>query len=465
MHSENPIILDFLLASFITVLAITSIFSFLRISRLILVNAIVMILFIVPHRLYQFQLIDASSLSYAIIIAFIYPIAYSSMMFGQLTFKKRKLLLIPAIAGSVSFFVYYSFFQFNQLIVIMLIVTFIYISYVLIPEFREITNRIFLVMMLAASAYLLFKFKTINQSDIILSMGILSLSSICIIAYNLKKRVTILLQHFTSLVELNTKLNHKITRFKHNGEQLKNLIIEKDYELLQISRHASLAELTTGIAHELLQPLTGIKGIAQNMIDDINYEEFENLQAVSELMKISSLVDKSSSIINHIKDFSRKNIISKKPLELNVVILEAIDLIKLQLKKNNIDLIFVLDETIPKIFGDKIALEQLILNLVLNSRDAIIERMALRDYPGIIRLSTFSEGSFVYCRVEDNGGGISDDIIKKIWHPFFTTKKKYAGTGIGLSISQRIIKDHNAEIHVESDERGTIFTITFIAER
>jgi len=233
-------------------------------------------------------------------------------------------------------------------------------------------------------------------------------------------------------------------------------------ELSQLARHASLAELTAGIAHELSQPLTGIKGIAQNMIDDINDPDFENLQGVSELLKICALVDKSSSIIDHIRNFSKKGTLSMKMIDLNKIILEAIDLINLQLKKNSIDLIFVLDDTIPSIVGDKISLEQLIVNIILNSKDAILEK----DFEGTgengtISISTFEKDGMVNMIILDNGSGISDDIMNKIWSPFFTTKKRVHGTGIGLSICSKILKDHSATVDVKSDGSGTQFSIHF----
>lgn len=154
-----------------------------------------------------------------------------------------------------------------------------------------------------------------------------------------------------------------------------------------------------------------------------------------------------------------------KMIDLNKIILEAIDLINLQLKKNSIDLIFVLDETIPKIRGDKISLEQLIVNIMLNSKDAILEK----DYEGsgetgTIRISTFEKDSAVNMIIFDNGSGISDDIMNKIWSPFFTTKKRIHGTGIGLSICSKIIKDHSARVDVHSDKGGTQFSIHFPIE-
>jgi len=254
-----------------------------------------------------------------------------------------------------------------------------------------------------------------------------------------------------------------MTRLKQSNEQCKRIIAEKDTELFQMSRHASLAEVTTGIAHELAQPLTGIKGIAQNMIDDINYDEFEKLQAVSELHKISSLVDKSSTIIDHIRNFSKKSGFSMRLLDINSSILEAIDLINHQLKTNDIELICELTENIPDMYGDNISIEQLIVNLILNSKDAVIEKKYIEpEIDGRIKVSTNVKDKKVRLIVEDNGVGIPKDIIPKIWSPFFTSKKRKHGTGIGLSISSKIIKEHNGEVYLNTDSNGTCFTICLL---
>mgnify|MGYP001138015748 CR=1 FL=1 len=104
-------------------------------------------------------------------------------------------------------------------------------------------------------------------------------------------------------------------------------------------------------------------------------------------------------------------------------------------EKNNIDLIFVLDDAIPNILGDKLSLEQLIVNILMNSKDAILEKpFASPEESGTIRITTFSDEQSVSMIIQDNGSGISEDIMNKIWSPFFTTKKREHGTGIGLSI-------------------------------
>jgi C4-dicarboxylate-specific signal transduction histidine kinase len=101
---------------------------------------------------------------------------------------------------------------------------------------------------------------------------------------------------------------------------------------------------------------------------------------------------------------------------------------------------------------------------VLNSKDAILEKVFESDTEcGTIRISTFDTDGAVSMVIADNGSGISDTIMHKIWSPFFTTKKRDHGTGIGLSISSRIIKDHSASVDIQSDRTGTRFTIRFPA--
>lgn len=275
-------------------------------------------------------------------------------------------------------------------------------------------------------------------------------------------RIEKILDQGSTITELNKKMSHTISRLKISNDQYRKILMEKELELYQIARHASLAELTAGIAHELSQPLTGIKLIAQNMVDDINYEEFEKLQAISELLKICSLVDKSTSIINHIRNFSKKTVSTMKPLEINKVLLDAINLIGPQLKKNGIDLVYVLDENIPKIIGDKISLEQLVINIILNAKDAVIKKRDIKqDFDGVIRITSSRADNFVQVIIEDDGIGIPDIMIQKIWSPFYTTKKKDHGTGIGLSISSKIMKEHNIKVDVKSSPAGTNFIFLF----
>ena len=155
-------------------------------------------------------------------------------------------------------------------------------------------------------------------------------------------------------------------------------------------------------------------------------------------------------------------------IDLNTVVLNVIDLVSVQFKKYNIEIKLLLEENLGKVYGDKIALEQLIINLLVNAKDAINEKKYVEnlDFEGRIQIHSLNQDDAVNLVIEDNGIGITDDTIKKIWSPFYTTKRRSNSTGIGLSISKKIISEHNARVLLESrPSLGTRFTISFPANR
>ncbi len=439
-------------------------FFFIALSKRIVLNSSVIILAAIPYFLAHFSATEITGFHLLTVIGLsVYPITSSLMVRHHYAHFGRD-ATVPVALLSVLSLALCLLFPERSGIVLLLLHLALYTSmiYTVSPAWKDPPTILLMVSILGVALYVSAAFFMLGPLHYIYSSGAMSVILSILLGYGLRNRISGLLVHFNAVNELNNALNHRIARLNGSIESCRRIILEKDLELYQMARHASLAELTTGIAHELAQPLTGIKGIAQNMIDDINMEEFENLQAVSELMKICTLVDKSSNIIDHIRNFSKKKSTEKRLIDLNRVILEAIDLINLQLKKNSIDLIFVLDETVPRIFGDRISLEQLIVNIVLNAKDAILEKgLESRGECGTIRISTFYSDGAVSMVIADNGSGISDTVMHKIWSPFFTTKKRDHGTGIGLSISSRIIKDHNAAVDIQSDRTGTRFTIRF----
>ena len=150
------------------------------------------------------------------------------------------------------------------------------------------------------------------------------------------------------------------------------------------------------------------------------------------------------------------------PIDLNISILEAVDLVNHQLKKNDIEFIFHMDDSLPLVPADSLSIEQLIVNLVLNAKDAVIEKKTFQqDTNGLIEITTSHIDKKVRLIIHDNGIGMPKDIIPKIWSPFFTSKKRNHGTGIGLSICSKIIKEHKAEVSLDSNSSGTTFTIDF----
>jgi len=393
----------------------------------------------------------------------IYPFTFIILVMDYFPLKKNKQLFISIII-SIPFFILFLIYKnyFYILLIHAVVYSFLFISIKDAGFIRFHT----LIFMIIPTLLLLYYYKYYNQfNPLVISLALISLLTSFFVLYTYSRRLHFVNMRLMSINSLNKRLNQVITRLKQSNETLKKIISQKDIELLQIARHASLAEVTTGIAHELAQPLTGIKCISQNMIDDINYDEFDHMQAVSDLVKISSLVDRSSSIIDHIRTFSRKRGFSFQQADLNACLLNAIELINNQMKNSGIDLIFVLDDSVPRIYGDNLSLEQLFINLILNARDAISSKIeSVGNFNGVIKITTTFHDNSVKLIIEDNGSGIPEDIIPRIWTPFFTTKQKGKGTGIGLSLSHRIIKEHNADVSIKSTGEGTIFTIIFPVE-
>ncbi|OHD67243.1 MAG: hypothetical protein A2W19_07910 [Spirochaetes bacterium RBG_16_49_21] len=446
---------------------IISLMLFLKgFSKPLLANCAALLCIVLPDYLRLNGIINTTYLFFISMLGLCsFPITCVLMIQHQHN-QQRWITVLPVyITASVSFFLLMLTPDYNSLVLIVLyLFTYIYMLYMILAAKRD-SQSVFLALFIFLNlTYLSVALYTLDAIHVKLSAGLTGIIVPFVLWHRLRFRLTSLMDRLNAINDLNKKLNRQIARLKQSNDTYRKIILEKDLELNQMARHASLAELTAGIAHELAQPLTGIKGMAQNMIDDINAEEFENLRAVSELLKICSLVDKSSSIIDHIRNFSKKRNTAMKTIDLNKVILDAIDLIQHQLKKNSIDLIFVLDDKIPKIRGDKISLEQLIVNIILNSKDAILEKDFISsDENGVIRITTFASNEAVSMIIEDNGSGISEDIMHKIWSPFFTTKKRDHGTGIGLSICSKILRDHNARVDIQSDDRGTQFLINFPA--
>ncbi len=402
----------------------------------------------------------------------LFPVSYGIFIHFNIKPRKHRYLVIYLILSVLLATSLYVTPQYSMVITVLFCIGFLmYIMY----QLSSITSLKFGFSMLYISILItiLLNIVPLYTGEVTFTyhtIVILNLITFTTVIYNFAKRSSYTMWKIRSIRNINSKLIHTITLLKQKNDQFRQIIHDKDMELLQTSRHASLAELTAGIAHEIAQPLTGIKGIAQNMMDDINYEEFDNMQAVSELLKICSMVDKATTIIEHIRNFSKRSSFNMKYTDLNRVILDAIDLIRIQLRRNDIDIILSLDEDIKKIYGDPISLEQLILNIVINARDAILEHKNFQDenYQGKIIITTTSNEESNTLIIEDNGPGIPREVIKNIWSPFFSTKRKTNSLGIGLSICNKILREHNATVIVNSSEDniyGTVFIITFPLKR
>jgi PAS domain S-box-containing protein len=241
-------------------------------------------------------------------------------------------------------------------------------------------------------------------------------------------------------------------------------MLEKDAQLIQASKMASLGEMSAGIAHELNQPLNVIKiGTEYLKMSIKEGKAIDPLILLQVAQDASEQVDRASEIINRLRDFGRMSDFSRQEVDVNKLIRNVIAVIGEQLRLQSIEVRLDLNEDLGFILGHGNRLEQVIFNLVTNARDAINQNtdQVLRGTRRIT-IRSFRENGRFSVTVSDTGTGIRQEVKAKIFEPFFTTKEVGKGMGLGLSIVYGIVRDHGGEINVHSEEGvGTTFKLSF----
>lgn len=227
--------------------------------------------------------------------------------------------------------------------------------------------------------------------------------------------------------------------------------------LIQSSKLGTLGELAAGLAHELRQPVTIIKGLAQSLLRcmEASNGNIEKVRLIAEASKRMEL------IIRHMSVFTRSTGQEEAICDLNSIIEYAFRLSAETLRQRAIEVVLDLND-LPQVKGSSVRLEQVIMNLIANAKDAMPDGGTL----GVRTSSRIDKKGHIYALVSlsDTGAGIAAGVIGLIFEPFFTTKEPGKGTGLGLSISRSIIRDHGGEISAESiPGKGTTFHITIPA--
>src|SRR5438132_7350645 len=230
---------------------------------------------------------------------------------------------------------------------------------------------------------------------------------------------------------------------------------DKQEQLVQAGKLATLGELTTGVAHELNNPLNNIGLFVGNAVDLIDLAVTEKGEILGELRHAMQQVSKATEIISHLRTSGRAAEVSREPISLRDVIARALSLMGEQLRLREIEVTVDLGPQEPLVVGNAIQLEQVFINVLTNARDAVAESPRKE-----IRI-TGSVGSAEIGRAfADTGGGIPPGPRRRIFDPFFTTKEVGKGTGLGLSITYGIIKEHGGTISVVSPPgEGATFLI------
>src|SRR2546428_13942413 len=230
---------------------------------------------------------------------------------------------------------------------------------------------------------------------------------------------------------------------------------DKQEQLVQAGKLATLGELTTGVAHELNNPLNNTGLFVGNAIDLIELGAADKGQIVRELRQAMQQVSKATQIISHLRTFGRAAPVSREPISLRPMIERALSLVQEQLRLHEIEVTLDLGPEEPVVVGNPIQLEQVFINLLANARDAVAD--SLRK---AIRISASVGSAAVEIAFVDTGHGIPSGLERRIFDPFFTTKEVGKGTGLGLSLPDGIVKGHGGTISVaRTPGQGATFPI------
>jgi len=228
----------------------------------------------------------------------------------------------------------------------------------------------------------------------------------------------------------------------------------KQEQLIQAGKLATVGELTTGVAHELNNPLNNIGLFIGNALDLLEVSQNDKQPIRRELHRAGQQVRKATEIISQLRTFGRATPFTREPILIRQVIEGALSLMREQLRLRQIELdITINDDAV--VLGNAIQLEQVFINLLTNARDALAE--APRKF---IQIACSTNASLVEILFSDTGPGVPEGLEQRIFDPFFTTKEVGQGTGLGLSIAYGIIKEHQGTItQVKHPDPGATFLV------
>ena len=290
-----------------------------------------------------------------------------------------------------------------------------------------------------------------------------------------KRTTAILLEETIAELELKRKtVEETNTALQQSLEELK----AAQQQLIQSEKMASLGELTAGIAHEIQNPLNFVNNfseVSKELLDEMkeaiekgDAEEAKEIMndVIQNLEKINHHGKRADGIVKGMLQHSRSSSGVKEPTDINALADEYLRLayhgLRAKDKSFNATLKTDFDETIGNIHIIPQDIGRVILNLITNAFYVVDEKVkqGIAGYEPTVEVSTKREGHKALIAVKDNGSGIPQKVLDKIFQPFFTTKPTGQGTGLGLSLSYDIVKAHGGELKVETKEgEGTTFTI------
>lgn len=311
--------------------------------------------------------------------------------------------------------------------------------------------------------------KVRNQHIMVIFIGFVSIFfSVLVMWLYVKRRIVDRIDHLNKSMRIiasgNLNYNVPVSGADEIGAMANSLIsfrdqlYEKQFELVQASKLAAIGQLSAGISHEINQPLTAIGHYSRNGSRMIDYEKYND--AKTNFENIVRLVKKATAITSRLKSIARKP--QENLYEVNIYdsVNDVVEILSSYQGFKTIDVKVSVNKSESNVLAEQVQLEQVVLNIVKNSIDAL---ETIEGYKFIEIVSRRTKG-YCYLDIKDNGTGIPKELEGKIFDPFFTTKNSDKGLGLGLAISYSIIKSFGGDIKTKSNSgQGAIFSIKLVA--
>jgi two-component system, NtrC family, sensor kinase len=233
---------------------------------------------------------------------------------------------------------------------------------------------------------------------------------------------------------------------------VRDITVEKKLEqqVVQSERLAAMGQMIGGFAHELNNPLTSILGVSE-LLQESETSETSRKQ----LTMLHQQARRAAEIVQNLMYFSRPPAPGKSRVDIGELIERTLHLQGYSLRKANITVDFTRDQKLPSVVGEPRQLMQVFLNLILNAEQAMRENKER----GTLRIRAGQHETFVWATFQDDGPGISAEILPHIFDPFYTTKRPGRGTGLGLSICKAVLKEHGGNVEATSTPGGALFAV------
>jgi two-component system, NtrC family, C4-dicarboxylate transport sensor histidine kinase DctB len=253
-----------------------------------------------------------------------------------------------------------------------------------------------------------------------------------------------------ALEDSNSRLQGEVVERRRAEEEL----VAKQDELVQAAKLAALGQMSAGMAHEINQPLAAIRTYAENAVTLLGMGRSE--MARDNLGEIAALTERMARITGQLKQFARKSARRSEPVSLSGVVAAALALLAGRLRAEKVEVAWAPPPADLQVWGEDVRLQQVLVNLFGNAADAMVEAKERR-----LSISAVATAATVALDIRDTGPGLTAETMASLFDPFFTTKPAGEGLGLGLSISEGIVRELGGRLTAANHpDGGAVFTVT-----